>query len=143
MRILRSVVAIVAGFWFMATTVWVGTLVAARVLMPDDIYNGTIPATLPAAYLAALLAVSALGSLMGGWLAARIAPFAPFAHACVLAAMSAAMSVNLLIMPRDAPQLWWYAVANSVIGALGVLLGGKLRAAAAAGYRGFTRGAAE
>lgn len=136
MRILRSVVAIVAGFWFMATTVWVGTLVAARVLMPDDIYNGTIPATLPAAYLAALLAVSALGSLMGGWLAARIAPFAPFAHACVLAAISAAMSVNLLIKPPDVsqlgPQLWWYAVANSVIGALGVLLGGKLRAAAAA-----------
>jgi hypothetical protein len=129
MRILRSVVAIVAGFWFMAAAVQAGTLVAGRIWTP---------ATVPAVYLAALVSVSALGSLMGGWLAARIAPLAPFAHACVLAAISGAMSVNLLIKATDLPHLRRYAIANAVIGALAILLGGKLRAAAAAGSRGVT-----
>jgi hypothetical protein len=141
MQILRSVVAIVGGFWFIAATVWAGTLVAARVLVPG--YGGTMPPALPVAYQAALLAVSGLGSLMGGWLAARIAPFAPFTHAAVLAAIDAAMSVNLLIKPPDGPPLRAYAVANAVIGVLGVLLGGKLRAAAAADCRGVTTGVSE
>jgi hypothetical protein len=135
MWLLRSVVAIVAGFWFIAATVWVGILIATRILMLAEGYNGTIPGTLPAAYLGARLAVSALGSVMGGWLTARIASFAPFAHACVLAALLAAMSVNLFLEPPDfaqpGHQLWWYAAANAVIGPLAVLLGGRLRATAA------------
>jgi hypothetical protein len=132
MRILRSVVAILAGFWFMASAVYAGSVVAARVLIPADISGGRTPGTAPSVYLAAVLAVIALGSLMGGWLAARTAPRAPFAHACVLAAISAAMSVDLLIRAPDLHQLRWYAVAKAVIGALAILLGGKLRAAAAA-----------
>lgn len=126
MRILRSLVAIVAGFWFIAATQWVGTLVATTVFAPG-------PAALPAGYLVALLAIGTLGSLMGGWLAARAAPFAPFGHACVLAAIYAVMSFNLLMRPVDFRGLWWYLVARGVAGVLAVLIGGKLRAAAAAG----------
>jgi hypothetical protein len=136
MRILRSLVAILAGFWFMAATLWVGTLVATQLLTPGS--DGIAPASPPPAYLAALLAISALGSLMGGWLAARVAPFAPFGHACVLAVIYAVMSVNLLI-GQDARLLWWYLLARCVVGVIAVLLGGQLRAAAgSAGSRART-----
>jgi hypothetical protein len=132
MRILRSVVAIVVGFWFMAAAARVGTLIAARVLLPGDPNSGAVPSGRLTAYLLALLVVSAVGALMGGWLAARLAPFAPFRHACVLAAICAAMSIPLLINAPNNSGLWWYAIATGIINAAGVLLGGKLREAAAA-----------
>jgi len=120
MTIIRSIAAIVAGFGFMASTVMVGTIIAAA--------SGVVPAS-PIGYLAASLTVRMLGAVLGGWLAARIAIHAPFAHAIVLAAIVAGMSIATAI---NVPQPAWYSVIIGVIGVIGVLLGGWLRASAAA-----------
>ena len=84
---LRSVAAIVAGYGVMSLTLIGGTIVAASLFVPGGVQALAVvpPAELPARYLAANLATNALGAVLGGWLTARIAGFAPFAHAAVLA----------------------------------------------------------
>lgn len=135
MRILRSIVAILAGFGFMASTVMVGIIIATAVFVPEAANGpaGRPPAPeMRPAYLAANVAVSAMGAVMGGWLAARIGAFAPFTHAAVLAAIVAVLSVATMLDAPAAGQPRWYPIALSTIVVAGVLLGGKLRAAAAA-----------
>ena len=132
MTMLRSVAAIVAGFGFMASTVMVGTIIATALFIPGGLTaaeSGAVPATLPIGYLAANMIVSMLGAVLGGWLAARIAMHAPFPHALVLAAIVAGMSVVTAV---SVPQPAWYSVVIGAIGVIGVLLGGWLRASAAA-----------
>lgn len=134
MRMLRSVAAVVAGFGFTASTVMIGTIIATALFIPGGLTaaaGGTVPAALPGMYLAANLAVSFLGAVLGGWLAARIAAFAPFAHAAALAALLAAMSIGSAMSAAETPQPRWYPIVIGAIGVAGVLLGGALRAAAA------------
>jgi hypothetical protein len=135
MRILRSVAAIVAGFGFMAFTVMIGTIIGTALFIPGGMQaamSGSPPSTLPAAYLAMNLLVSSFGAVLGGWLAARIAAFAPYGHATVLAAIVAVLSIGSITSGPVGPQPRWYPVVIGIIGVVGVLLGGKLRAAAAA-----------
>jgi hypothetical protein len=134
MQGLRSIAAIVAGFGFMASTAMVGTILAAALFIPGgagSLTAGAVPASVPAAYFGANLATSFLGAVFGGWLAARIGAWAPFAHAAALAVLTAALSVASVFQAPPHAQPVWYAIAVGIVGVGGVLLGGKLRAAAA------------
>jgi hypothetical protein len=134
MRILRSVVAIVAGFGFMASTVMVGTIVATALFVPGGIQAAAagVPApALPRGYLVSSFVITAIGAILGGWLAARLATFAPYAHSAALAAVVAVLSLGSGANAPAGSQPEWYASAIGIVGVLGVLLGGKLRAAAA------------
>jgi hypothetical protein len=134
MQALRSIVAIVAGFGFMASTAMVGTILAAALFIPGgagSLATGDVPATLPPAYFAANFGASFLGAVFGGWLAARIGAGAPFAHAAALAALTAVMSVATIFQAAPRGQPGWYPIVVGIIGVSGILLGGKLRAAAA------------
>lgn len=106
MRLVRSALAVAAGFGFM-------------------MFAGVVAIGLST--LVAKLMVGALGALLGGWMAARLATFAPFNHAVVLAAIVAAVSISLM---RSAAQAGWYSIAAGVVGVLGVLAGGWIRSAA-------------
>jgi hypothetical protein len=125
MRILRSVAAIAVGLGFMAATVTVGTLAASTL-----IGGGPTPM---AAYLSVNLAICGLGAILGGWLAARIASFAPYGHAAVMAALVAVLSITTATGAAAPAYPGWYPSVLSLVAVLGVLLGGKLRAAAASG----------
>ena len=138
MRWLRSVAAIVAGLGFMTSTVMVGTIVATPLFLhaghagpagPAGAATsaGTVSASVPVGFLVAMIIVSAAGAVLGGWLAARIGTFAPFGHAAALALVVAVLSV--VSTPAD-PRPTWYRAAVAVVDVAGVLLGGKLRAAA-------------
>jgi hypothetical protein len=134
MQGLRSIAAVVAGFGFMASTAMVGTMLAAAFFVPGgagSLTTGAVPASLPAAYFAANMATSFLGAVFGGWLAARIGAWAPFAHAAALAVLTAVLSVASIFQAPAGAQPGWYAIVVGIIGVGGVLLGGKLRAAAA------------
>ena len=108
MRLLRTVAAISVGIGFMALT----RTVAASLTFPG-----------------ASLMVSALGAVMAGWLSARTAPFAPFGHAVALAVLAAALSVVTAASARSDSPLG-YVTIITIVDLMGVLLGGKLRAAA-------------
>ena len=121
MRLMRSVAAIIAGLGFMAATVTVGTLAASSVLGAG--------AALTMALCANLL-ICGVGAVLGGWLAARIASYAPYAHAAAMAAIVAVLSVLTATGGPALEQPGWYPSALGLVAVLGVLLGGKLRAAA-------------
>lgn len=126
MRMLRSIAAIAAGLGFMAATARVGTLVASA------LGAGTHPpAGGPSVYLAVTLVVCGVGAIVGGWLAARIATCAPYGHASVMAAILAVLSVSAATGAPATGYPGWYPSILGLIAVLGVLLGGKLRAAAA------------
>lgn len=134
MQGLRSLAAVIAGFGFMASTVMVGTMIAARLFLPGGMAAGGAPAgRVPLPYLAASLVVSFFGAVFGGWLAARIGRANPMGHAVALAAVTAVMAVVSAVQTAPGPQPAWYPAVMGVIGVAGVLAGGRLRAAAAAG----------
>jgi hypothetical protein len=133
MILLRSVAAIVAGFGFTASTVMVGTILATALFIPGGLRSVGAVSPLPPSYLAANLAISLFGAVLGGWLAARIAAYAPFGHAVVLAALLAAMTVASAYAEPAARQPGWYPYTIAAIGVCGVLAGGWLRSAASAG----------
>jgi hypothetical protein len=125
MRILRSVAAVVIGLGFMAATATVGTLLASAVLGPES--AGGSPA-----YLLINLLTGGIGAVLGGWLCARIATFAPYGHAAVMAAIVGVLSITTATGPAAPGQPGWYPSAIVLVAVFGILLGGKLRAAAAA-----------
>jgi hypothetical protein len=129
MRILRSVAAIAAGLGFMSATVTMGTLVSSALAGGDPSANQ--PGGESTAHLYLNLFVCGIGAILGGWLAARIAAFAPYGHASVMAAIVAVLAITTLtgVPPPGYPD--WYPRALGLIAVFGVLLGGKLRAAAA------------
>jgi hypothetical protein len=130
MRIMRSVAAIAVGLGFMSATVTVGTLVASA-LIGGGPADGKPSATAMATYLYVNLAICGIGAILGGWLAARIASFAPYGHAAVMAAMVAVLSITTVTGAPAPGHPGWYPSALGLVAVLGVLLGGKLRAAAA------------
>jgi TM2 domain-containing membrane protein YozV len=131
MRLLRSIAAVVGGLGFMAATVTVGTLLASGLFGAPQQVAGKPAAGILTAYLLVNLAICGLGAVLGGWLAARIASFAPYGHAAVMAAIVAALSVTTATGTPDAGQPDWYPPLLGLVAVLGILLGGKLRAAAA------------
>jgi hypothetical protein len=119
MRLVRSLVAIVIGLAFLAATTLVWSIVA-RAFTPGPLY------------LVANLAACGVGSLIGGWLTARVARSAPYGHAAALAALVAVISIPSATAAPGPSQPGWYPGAIGLVAVLGVLLGGKLRAAASA-----------
>jgi hypothetical protein len=126
MRILRSVAAIAGGLGFMAATVTVGTLLSSALLGQAE-SAGQSPAV-----LLINLVTCGVGAVLGGWLCARIASFAPYGHAAHMAAIVAVLFVTTATGPSAPGQPGWYPSAIVLVAVIGILLGGKLRAAAAA-----------
>jgi len=131
MRIMRSVAAIAVGLGFMAATVTVGTLVGSALIGGGGAADGKPLPTPGATYLYVNLVICGSGAILGGWLAARIASFAPYGHAAVMAAIVAVLSVTTATGAPAPAHPGWYPSVLSLVAVLGVLLGGKLRAVAA------------
>lgn len=128
MRILRSIAAIVAGLGFMSATTTVGMLVASVAF--GETRKGISAPAPPDGYFYVSLVVLGMGAVVGGWLAARIATFAPYGHAAAMAALVAILSIVLATGPPAPGQPGWYPSAIGLVAVIGILLGGKLRAAA-------------
>jgi hypothetical protein len=131
MRFLRSIGAIVIGLGFMAATTAVWMIVANATLLPGGPELAKPSAVRMAAYLYINLVVCGVGAVLGGWLAARVAPSSPYAHAAAVAAIVAIISIPSATGAPAPAHPNWYPAAIGLIAVLGVLLGGKLRAAAA------------
>lgn len=131
MRVLRSIAAIVIGLGFMAATTAVWMIVADATLLPGGPDIAKPSAVRTATFLYVNLVVCGVGAVLGGWLAARIAPSSPYAHAAALAAIVAVIAIPSVTGPPASVHPSWYPAALGLIAVLGVLLGGKLRAAAA------------
>ena len=129
---LRSAGAVVAGLVAMVALVMVGTMAAAATLIPGGLTASSPqpPPVPPPSYLAANVLVSVAAAVLGGWLAARLAPSRPMLHAGLLAAVVLVLSVVSFAQARngDTGQPLWYLLLVQAIGRAGALAGGWLRA---------------
>lgn len=121
---MRSVLAVIVAFAAMAIAVIVATVVSVRLLYPEA-GPGRLPAP-TAGWLAVNFAYSLAAALMGGWLAAYLAPRAPFAHAVALAVVALAMAVPGILGAGSPGQPDWYPPVMAALAAGGILLGGRL-----------------
>ncbi len=132
MRLIRSVAAVIMGLGFMSATTTVGMLVTSVAF--GETREGISAPAPPSGFFYVSLIVLGMGAVVGGWLAARIATFAPYGHAAAMAAIVAVLSIELLAAAPPSPgQPGWYPSAIGFVAVIGILLGGKLRAAAAGG----------
>jgi hypothetical protein len=129
MRIIRSIAAVMAGLGFMAATATVGMLVASLALGRET-PQVRLTAAAYSTFLFLNLVFSGIGGILGGWLTARIAASAPYAHAAALAAIVALLAIEAALAIPTPGQPGWYPSALGMVAVTGVLLGGKLRAAA-------------
>lgn len=113
-----------AGFAAMALAVIVMTILFARLLYPDA--EPGRPPTPTVALLAVNLAYSFGAAVLGGWLAAYLAPRAPFAHAVALAVVAAAMALPGILGGGSPGQPAWYPAVLAALAIGGILLGGRL-----------------
>lgn len=111
------------GFAAMTVAVIASTIVLAELLYPQD-PSAAGPA--PASWLAVNFASSLAAAVLGGWLAARLAPRAPFVHAVALAAVALVLSGLAAIRGAAPGQPAWYPAALAAVALAGILAGGRL-----------------
>lgn len=119
---LRSIVAVVAGFGFVNTTMLIGGGLISAVFHAAGIGGAAI---------AAILIASTLAAIMGGWITARLADRAELKHAVVLAAIMGVIPILIVLGGLPEGQQAWYPLVVGALGVGGVLAGGWLRASAA------------
>lgn len=129
MRIIRSLAAVLAGLGFMAATATIGMLVASLALNRET-PEVRLTSTAFSTFLFLNLVFCGIGGILGGWLTARIGSSAPYAHAAALAALVALLSFDAAMAMPTPGQPGWYPTMLGIVAVTGVLLGGKLRAAA-------------
>lgn len=126
---LRSILAVIAGFMVMVMFVGFGTTIAAG-FMIGPVQAGTVVQP-PLAYLIVNLALSLVAAIIGGWVAGAIAGRDPMIHAGALSLLVLVLSVVSIIVARGtqeaAVQPKWYQLVVTILGVGGVLLGGVMR----------------
>lgn len=121
--IVRSILAIVAGYASMAVAVIALTVLVKR-KAPQ--WMGSEGKPNPT-YMYANLFYSFGAAMIGGFVAAVLAPRAPLAHACALASLVFVLAiVSALQMGTRQPR--WYQLALAIVGPLGTIFGGMVQA---------------
>lgn len=117
MKILRSVLAVVAGYLMAAFTA--GAIGA--MLFSAEATSPLVLRLLPGLFFLIV------GGLAAGFLAAAIAGWAPLGHAAVVAAL--AMVAGLMALAdQNAPEPGWFLLLGTALEAPAVLAGGALTA---------------
>lgn len=116
----RSVVAVFAGFLAIVVLVLASAPVIAKLLLPATAARPT------GGYLVANLLTGFAFAGVGGWIAAHIAASGPHWHAVVLAALVLALGIMTAAQggAARAGQPPWYGWVLPFVGAAGALLGG-------------------
>ncbi len=116
---LRTIVALIAGFAIMAFSILIATVAIALAM---DVQRGTLPTP----FLVVMVVVSALASGLGGYSTASLAQNRPTLHAAILATMIFVQHVYTIIFPIEGQERW-YVWALAITGPVLALAGGKLR----------------
>lgn len=122
MIVLKSVGAVIVGFMAIVVLVLTTTPLFVRLLLK----NPSRPPTAP--YLTVNLLMGFVFAVVGGWIAAHLAPAGPLWHAIALAAGVLVLGVATAAQGGAvrAGQPQWYAWTLPFIGATGALLGGLI-----------------
>ena len=130
---LRSIVAVIAGYMAMAIPIMVIFLAVLMVLvggMPDP---SQPPPAVPLGINVALIAFSSLFAVFGGYVAAWIGKHAPLKHALALGILMLALGGMMMVMDPDNPEPLGSRIATLALALPCPILGGWLRARRQAG----------
>ena len=127
--VVRSVLAVIAGMLVAFVLIALVQTIGMRVYPPPTAVNPSDPeslrammAQIPRGALLFVLLSYAVGSVAGGWIAARFAPGAGMRHAMVVAALLfGAGLMNLVTIPHPV----WFWVCSSAIYWLGAWSGAQ------------------
>ena len=128
---LRSILAVIAGFLVTAIIVMATSALAAMAfglpaMSTSDATTGAPTVAPSAGYLTTNLVCSALAAIVGGWTAGTIGRRHPMGHAGGLAVLLAIGGAVGVAWPQPG-QPTWYPASLLVIGPVGALIGGFLR----------------
>ncbi len=124
---MRSIICVVAGLVVVMAVFVAGTAAATELIVPGGLFGaatGPIEA-IPATFFAGSLVMLAMGTVLGGWVTARMAPSREMVHVAALAALILVMALGTLRAESGEPI--WYVYALPFFGISGALLGGWLR----------------
>ncbi len=113
----KSIIAVVAGYAAMAILVIITTMLAAAFLLND-------PNEVTSAYLVVNLILSLISAVVGGWITAKLAPNNKKRHVQILAGLIIVLGL-LSLTQTLIGQPVWYPWVIMLIGAGGALYGGK------------------
>ncbi|MDQ8165838.1 MAG: hypothetical protein P3A28_08810 [Gemmatimonadota bacterium] len=116
---LRTIVALIAGFAIMAFSVLIATIAIALAM-------GIQRGTLPTSFLIVMVVVSALASGLGGYATASLAQNRPMVHAGILATMIFVQHVYTIIFPVEGQETW-HVWSLAITGPVLAIAGGKVR----------------
>lgn len=131
---LRSIIAVVAGFVAMALITMIGTMAIMTAVVPGglkamramgDAGGAGMPAPTPR-YLAMNIALSLVAAILGGWITARVASRAASGHLIALCVVIVLMSVVSAFGAGSSRQPAWYKVVIPLVGVAGVALSALL-----------------
>jgi hypothetical protein len=116
--VIRSVLAVIAGMLVAFVLIALVQTIGMRVYPPPPMQTGDIEslraamARIPLGALLFVILSYTVGSLAGGWVAARLAPNGKMTHAMIVAALLfGAGLMNLMTIPHPA----WFWVASSAV----------------------------
>lgn len=121
MKLVRSVVAVVAGFVVMAGIVMLLTPVVARYYHAEDFRT-----TMNPGFMMANLAYTAVAAIIGGFVTAWVAGYREIRHASALGLLMIAMSF-VSMRTQGEHQPGWYEVVIGGCGPIAAMLGAALR----------------
>lgn len=133
---LRSIMAVVAGFSTMAVVVMVGSIAIVAAFVPGglkalramrDGTGATMPVPTPR-YLVMNIVLSLVAAILGGWITARIASRAVNGHLIALCIVILLMGVVSAFGSGSGSNVQpaWYKYVIPVVGIAGVALSGML-----------------
>ena len=85
-ELMRSIIAVIAGLIVAMVVLTGGTAALAALIIPGGL-EAAITAVPPTTYIAGELVLSAMAAVLGGWVAARMAPNREMIHVVALAVL--------------------------------------------------------
>ena len=123
---LRSLAAVVAGYFTMVIIVMASTLALIKTMVPGGLatmrqHPEQAAAMMPTPrYFAMNLVLSFVAALVGGYVTTRIATQSTAGHLAALAVLVIAMGIGSAFAPGANRQPVWYKVVVPVVGVAGV-----------------------
>ena len=115
---LKSVGAILAGYFALALPLGFMFFVASKLVPPDALTRTP--------FLAFNVVCDILAGVFGGWVVARLAPRTPMTHAALLAALLMAGAVGDTMANRESGRPLWIGVLRVIVMPAAVLSGSKI-----------------
>jgi len=123
----RSVLAVIAGFLVTTMIVMIATVITAQLMFGEMTEDMLATFTPTPTYLVINILYGVLAAMIGGYYTAWVARRLPVRHGMALALLILIMGVVTIFVEQQGNQPVWYSYVMPVLGAMGAVMGSRLR----------------